>query len=259
VIAASDHPGWEGKRVVGDINVSCGRCQMCLMGRPHHCERRRTLGISDYDGCFAEYCVLPVANLFEVPSGIPDEAAVFSEPLAAALEIQEQVQIFPGTKVLVIGAGRLGMLIALSLNLTGCEMVVVARHERSQALLVANQISAIYEKEVRSHQADLVVDATGTPDGFSLACKAVRPGGKIVIKSTFKGKTELNLSALVVDEVSLVGSRCGPHPAALRLMEEKAIDPRVMIDRMMALSDGLKAFDLAATPGTLKILMDPAK
>ena len=258
VVGARGDPKWEGKRVVGDINISCGECQMCLMGRPHHCEQRRTLGISQYDGCFAEYCTLPITNLFEVPAGIPDETAVFSEPLAAALEIQEQVHILPGMKVLVIGAGRLGLLIAFTLNLTGCDLEVVARRDRPRAILEANHISPVYEKNVLDHQADVVVEVTGSPDGFSLARKAIRPKGTMVIKSTFKGITPVDLSALVVDEVTLIGSRCGPHPAALRLMKRNAIDPQLLIDRVFPITDGLTAFEEAAKPGALKILLNPS-
>jgi len=257
VVEAPGSPEWIGKRVVGDINISCGQCESCLSGRPHHCLHRKTLGIIQWDGCFAEYFTLPVRNLYPVEEDILDEAAVFSEPLAAAFEIQEQVHIHAGMHVLVIGAGRLGLLAALSLALTGCDLSVVARRPRPQAILRERGIPYLAAEDIPPHRADVVVEVTGSPDGFDLARRAVRPAGTIVLKSTFKGNVQLNLSSLVVDEVTLVGSRCGSHPAALRLMQEKAVDPCPLVDAIYPLSAGLAAFEHAAKPGALKILLRP--
>jgi threonine dehydrogenase-like Zn-dependent dehydrogenase len=257
VVEAHGLPGWAGKRVVGDINIACGKCESCRSGRPHHCLERRTLGIHQWDGCFAEYFTLPERNLYLVDDRIPDEAAVFSEPLAAALEIQAQVPIQAGMRVLVVGAGRLGLLAALSLALTGCDLSVVARRPRSQAILEANGIPYLSPDAIPPRRADVVVEVTGSRDGFDLARRAVRPAGTLVLKSTFKGDTNLDLSSLVVDEITLVGSRCGSQPEALRLMQEKSIDPCVLIDADYPFSGGLAAFERAAQPGALKILFKP--
>jgi threonine dehydrogenase-like Zn-dependent dehydrogenase len=214
------------------------------------------LGIVNRDGAFAEYLCLPLKNLIEVPASIPDEAAVFTEPLAAALEIQEQVTIRPTDRVLVVGAGRLGQLIAQTLALTGCLMQVVARHDSQRQLLAARQIAWIDENAVQGRAFDVVIEATGTTGGFSLARQAVRPRGTIVLKSTYKGDMFVNFSALVVDEITLIGSRCGPSFApALRLLENLLVDPTLLIDDRFPLDKGVKAFERVVQPGILKVLL----
>jgi threonine dehydrogenase-like Zn-dependent dehydrogenase len=255
-----DCPGdidWVGQRVVGEINITCGECASCRAGRPNHCERRTVLGIRGRNGVFAECTTLPLNNLHRVPLDLPDEAAVFTEPLAAALEIQEQVTISPGQRVLVVGAGRLGQLIAQTLALTGCELSVVARHAYQWDLLTNQGITAIPEEEVPLQKMDVVIDASGTPPGFSLARRAVRPRGTIVLKSTYKGDMQVNLSSLVVDEVRLVGSRCGPFEPALRLLSRGLIDPLPLIASRYSLAQGVLAFEHAARPGALKVLIQP--
>src|SRR5512132_4143461 len=207
VIEAED-ASWIGQRVVGDINVSCQKCEQCLQGRPTHCEQRTVLGIVNRDGTFAEYTQLPIRNLHRVPASVPDEMAVFTEPLAAALEIQDQIQIKPTDRVLLIGAGRLGQLIAQTLALTGCNLRVVARHAQQQNLLQARGIRAISEEEIQPWRWDIVVEATGSPSGFDLARRAIRPRGTMVLKSTYKGEMSVNFSSIVVDEIQVVGSRC---------------------------------------------------
>jgi len=246
-----------GDRVVGDINVVCNQCEQCLNGRPTHCENRTVLGIINRDGTFAEYTTLPLANLHRVPASVPDEMAVFTEPLAAALEIQEQINIKPNDRVLLIGAGRLGQLIAQTLALTGCDLRVVARHTRQQELLKARGIRIISEEEIKPWRWDIVVEATGSASGFSLARQAIRPRGALVLKSTYKGEMNVNFSSVVVDEVNIIGSRCGPFEPALRLMESNQVDPTVLIDAEFSLGDALKAFERAAEPGTLKVLVEP--
>ena len=255
VVEASD-ASWTGQRVVGDINVSCGHCEQCLNGRPTHCEQRTVLGIVNRDGTFAEYTSLPVANLHRVPDTVPDEMAVFTEPLAAALEIQDQVQIKPTDRILLIGAGRLGQLIAQTLALTGCNLHVVARHAHQQNLLKARGIRTIVEDDIQPWRWDIVVEATGSPDGFSLARRAVRPRGTMVLKSTYKGDMNVNFSSIVVDEINLVGSRCGPFEPALRLMEARQVDPSVLIAAEFKLGEALKAFERAAEAGVLKVLVE---
>ena len=253
-------PGAEkliSKRVVGDINASCGSCEQCRAGRPTHCENRSVLGIAKRDGVFAEYACLPLENLHLVDDTIPDEMAVFTEPLAAALEIQQQIQIHPNDRILLVGAGRLGQLIAQCLALTGADLRVVARHPLQKQLLTGRGIKLIEESQVQPWRWDVVVEATGSPAGFDLARKAVRPRGTFVLKSTYKGEMSLNLSSIVVDEIKLVGSRCGPFEPALRLMEQKLVDPSILIAAEYGLSAGLEAFAQAARPGTLKILLRP--
>jgi len=256
VIEAED-AAWVGQRVVGEINAVCNECEQCLNGRPTHCESRTVLGIVNRDGTFAEYTTLPLANLHRVPASVPDEMAVFTEPLAAALEIQQQVQIKPTDHVLLVGAGRLGQLIAQTLALTGCDLRVVARHKRQQDLLKGRRIRIISEEEIQPWRWDIVVEATGSPSGFSLARQAIRPRGTLVLKSTYKGEMNVNFSSIVVDEINIIGSRCGPFAPALRLMESKQVDPTVLIDSEFSLGEALKAFEHAAETGVLKVLVQP--
>jgi len=257
VIEAVDKT-WLGQRVVGEINVVCGQCAQCLQGLPTHCERRTVLGIVNRDGTFAEYTTLPIANLHRVPDSIPDEMAVFTEPLAAALEIQQQVQIKPTDRVLLIGAGRLGQLIAQTLAITGCDLRVVARYSQQQGLLKARGIRTISGEEIQPLRWDIVVEATGSPSGFALARQAIRPRGTLILKSTYKGKVSANFSSIVVDEINIIGSRCGPFGPALRLMEARQADPTMLIAAEYKLGEASKAFEHAAEAGVLKILVRPA-
>ena len=256
VVEAEDK-SWIGQRVVGEINVVCNHCEQCLNGRSTHCEHRTVLGITHRNGTFAEYTTLPIINLHRVPASVSDEMAVFTEPLAAALEIQDQIQIRPTDRVLLIGAGRLGQLIAQTLALTGCDLHVAARHKQQQELLKARSIRTISEEDIQPWRWDVVVEATGSPSGFALARRAIRPRGTMVLKSTYKGDMSVNFSSIVVDEIHLVGSRCGPFEPALRLMESKQVDPTVLIADEFRLSDGLKAFERAAESGVLKVLVEP--
>lgn len=246
---------WVGRRVVGEINAVCGQCAQCRAGRPTHCENRTVLGILNRDGVFSEYVSLPLENLHPVPDCVPDEAAVFTEPLAAALEIQQQVQIRPTDRVLLVGAGRLGQLIARALALSGAEVQVVARHPLQKQLLRNCGITVIEEAEVQPRRYDVVVEATGSPAGFDLARRGVRPRGVFVLKSTYKGEMTLNFSPLVVDEITIVGSRCGPFAPALRLLEKREIDPTPLIAAEFGLKDGLRAFEEAEKRGVLKVLI----
>jgi threonine dehydrogenase-like Zn-dependent dehydrogenase len=256
VVDAPDK-SWIGQHVVGEINAVCGACEACNNGRPTHCENRTVLGIINRDGVFAEYTTLPLKNLRCVPDSVPDDAAVFTEPLAAALEIQQQIQIKPTDRVLLIGAGRLGQLIAQTLTLNVCDLHVVARHKHQQQLLRARGIRLIIEDEIQPRKWDIVVEATGSPDGFNLGQRAVRPRGTILLKSTYKGDVNINFSSIVVDEITVLGSRCGPFEPALRLMENRAVDPTALITAQYKLGEALKAFEQAAQSGVLKILLNP--
>ncbi len=244
----------EGERVVGEINAVCGDCETCRAGRPTHCERRTVLGIVGRDGAFAEYLTLPVENLHPVPATVPDEAAVFVEPLAAALEIREQVDIGCDDRVLVVGDGKLGQLIAATLALSGCELHVVGRHERKLDILRELGIAAAVGPPAGTF--DVTVDCTGSSAGFEIARGALRPRGVLVMKSTYAGKLTFDASSLVVDEITLVGSRCGPFAPALRLLADGAVDVAPLIDATYPLGDGLAAFEHAARRGTLKVLLE---
>jgi len=247
---------WQGRRVVGEINASCGACAACAAGRRTHCERRTVLGIRGRHGAFAECLVLPLANLHEVPAGIPDDAAVFTEPLAAALEIQEQVRVGPGQRVVVIGDGKLGNLVAQTLALAGCTLSVIGRHRAKLALLGARGIATALAADLAEGQADLAVECTGNEEGLELARRAVRPRGTIVLKSTYRGRASLDVSRIVVDEVTLVGSRCGPFAPALALLAERRVDVAPLVHARFPLPDAVAAFAEAARPGVLKVLVD---
>lgn len=248
---------WRGQRVVGTINVACGRCDMCARGVPEHCRNRAVLGIYNYDGAFADVFRLAARNLLRVPPSVPDEHAVFTEPLAAACRIVEDVHIHPTDRVVVIGAGKLGMLIAQVLKLTGADLSVVVRHERQEKLLAGWGIRAVRRQDVPDGSADVVVDVTGNAGGFADALDIVRPRGTLVLKSTYHGLPQADLTRVVVDEIHVVGSRCGPFDAALRLLEQRLVDVEPLIEARYALSDAVAAFEHAARRGMLKVLLTP--
>jgi len=256
-VVESPNPAWVGARVVGEINAACGTCSACIAGRSTHCEDRTVLGIAGRDGVHAEYAVLPLANLLRVPDGVSDEAAVFTEPIAAAVEILEQVHIAPTDRVLLLGAGRLGQLVAQVLALTGAHLEVVARHDHQRQLLGARNITTIAEQDVALRSYDVVVEATGSPSGLDLARSAVRPRGTLVLKSTYAGEVTLNLSAFVVDEITVIGSRCGPFAPALRLLERGDVDPTPLIAARYPLSRAVEAMEHAARSGVMKVLLEP--
>jgi threonine dehydrogenase-like Zn-dependent dehydrogenase len=258
VASSPTDPAWEGRRVVGEINAACGACEACRARRSTHCERRTVLGIKARDGCFAEALLLPLANLHAVPDSLADEQAVFAEPTAAALQVQEQVGVAPGMRVAVVGAGKLGQLVARTLALTGCDLLVVGRSRRSLDRLAGLPLQTALVTEPGPSKADLVVECTGVPEGFLLARSLVRPRGTLVLKSTHRGETRVNLSSLVVDEVTVVGSRCGPFPKALALLARNAVDTGSLVDARYPLANALDAFAHAARPGTLKVLLRPS-
>jgi len=261
VVEESEHAGeWVGRRVVGEINVGCRECPLCEAAGQGHCRERRVLGIVGMDGAMAERVALPVANLHAVPDAVPDESAVFAEPLAAACRILEQVEIGVGTRAVVLGAGRLGVLCALVLKHAGAEVQAVARYARSRTLLASAGVTVFASAPLVPPGADVVVDATGAADGLAAARLLVRPRGTLVLKSTCaspRGAQALEPTALVVDEVTVVGSRCGPIDHALRLLASGVIDPRPLIDATYPLSRGADAFAAAAGRGALKVLLTP--
>lgn len=252
---ADDAPELVGQRVVGEINANCGVCPTCLRGDVTHCPSRTTLGIDRRDGTMADYFTLPASLLRPVPDSIPDEWAVFTEPLAAACEITDRVPIRPSDRVIVVGDGKLGLLVAQVLQLTGCDLLVVGRHAEKLAILERRGVRTRRAGEGIAPGADVVVEVTGSPAGFATSRDLVRPRGTLVLKSTFHGEVSLDLSAVVVDEVTMVGSRCGPFPAALRLLEQGLVDVEPLIHKTFALEEGLAAFERAAAPGVLKVLL----
>ena len=263
VVAAPADPAWVGRRVVGEINVGCGECSLCRRGLGKHCRQRTSLGIIGRDGVFAEYTTLPIANLHEVPPTLADEQAVFTEPLAAAFEMLEQVPISPGQRVYVLGDGRLGLLCGLVLAQTGCDLTVIGRHAAKLALLTERGLRTVVATPenlagLGRSPADIVVEATGAQDGFNDALRLVRPLGTVLLKSTYADTlASFDLSQLVVDEITIVGSRCGPFPAALAALAGDDFDLRALISAEHALDDGLAAIALAGQKGILKVLIRP--
>jgi len=245
-----------GKRVVGEISATCGVCEACLAGRGRHCAARTVLGISGRDGCIAEFCVLPACNLHPVPPSVPDEAAVFVEPLAAAYRIPEQIAFDGGERVLVMGDGKLGLLTAMALAGLAGEVVVSGRHEEKLAIAAAAGARTVMAGEVDETGFDMVVEATGSPSGLAEALARVRPLGTVVLKSTVAGETTAPLSAAVVNEVTMIGSRCGPFEPALRALESGKVDPSPLVTARYSLDDAEAALARAAEPGVLKVLVD---
>jgi threonine dehydrogenase-like Zn-dependent dehydrogenase len=241
-----------GRRVVGDINFACGHCPLCAADLGRHCPTRRVLGIVGADGAFADLVAVPGRNLHVVPDGVPDVAAVFTEPLAAAYEILDQVPAVAGARATVLGAGKLGLLVAQALTRAGAEVRLVARHPAQRAR--ADRLGIANGAPIPG--ADLVVDATGAADGLRQALALVRPRGTIVLKTTVAGEHRLDLAPAVVNEITLVGSRCGRFPPALDALARGEIAVEPLIDAMVPLDEAVAGFDRAAAPGALKILLD---
>ena len=246
-----------GRRVVGEINAACGTCPSCRAGRPTHCPHRTVLGIQGRDGAFADELCLPVGNLHVVPEGVPDEAAVFVEPLAAACRILEQVHVRPGDRVIVLGLGRLGQLCARVLALTGAQVSGVARSPQKLGLL-PRSVQAVPLAQVQDLElADLVVDCTGAPEGLRLASSRVRPGGTLVLKTTVHLPEPLSPTPWVIDEITVIGSRCGPFAPALRLLAAGRVEPRDLVTARYPLEQGVEALRRAGEAGSVKVLLGP--
>lgn len=259
VEAAPSAPEWVGRRVVGEINAVCGACPACRAGRRSHCEKRTVLGIRGRHGAFAQKLLLPIENLHAVPAGMPDETAVFVEPLAAALEVQEQAPVASGERVVVVGDGKLGQLVARTLALTGCDLLLIGRHAAKLAILPrgVRTLDASAQPLPAGRPADLVVECTGNAEGLDLALRLVRPRGRVVLKSTYHGDVRLDMSAVVVDEIALFGSRCGPFAPALALLAQGAVDVAPLVHARYPLAEAGAAFEHAARPGVLKVLIEP--
>ena len=252
---AVGHAHLNGKRVVGEINAACRICPTCQVGRLTHCPNRTTLGIDRRDGAFADYLCLPIENLYPLPEEISNDQAVFIEPLAAACQILEQVSITPHDQVVVIGDGRLGLLCAQVLQGTKCQLTVIGRHPKKLSLLSQLGIHTTIQVEDVSPGIDIVVEATGSPDGLKLANQLLRPRGTLVLKSTYHGQTTFDFTSLVINEITIVGSRCGPFPQAIELLHKNTISVEPLIQARYSIDQGIEAINRAATPGTLKILL----
>lgn len=247
-----------GQRIVGEINCVCGRCDLCMSGLSNHCRNRTVLGIQNHDGCFAELVRLPRANLHELPDDVDDDAAVFVEPLAAAFQIRKQLgsALTSKTWVTVLGDGRLGLLVAQVLHDAGCAIRVVGRHEKKLGLCEKWGVKSRLVSDVRPrHDQDVVVDCTGSAEGFELACAMCRPRGTLVLKSTVADGKPLNLAPVVVDELTVIGSRCGPFRPAIAALSERRVDVHSLVSRRMKLTDGVEAMRIAAAPGVLKVIL----
>lgn len=256
VVQAADS-AWLGQRVVGTINLGCRQCSECVGRGPEHCPSRTVLGITNKDGIFADYVTLPLANLLPVPDEVANESAVFTEPLAAALRIREQIAIRPSAKVAVVGPGRLGMLIGQVIALSGTDVTMLGRRPESLVFPAGLGLQTGLVEQYPDNHFDLVVEATGNENGFTHSLRLVRPLGTIVLKSTFHGSPNLNLTKVVVGEITVVGSRCGPFAPALRLLAEQQIEVQAMIEADYRLADGLRAMEHASRPGVRKIMLRP--
>jgi len=255
VAAPADSP-WLGQRVAGEITIGCGTCDLCRRGLAGHCRQRQVLGLKDRDGAFAPYLTLPAANLHAVDPKISDVFAVFTEPLAAALRVLEAAKVSPSARVLVVGDGSLGLQISWVLALSGAEVHLAGHHPEQLALAQPRGVATFLSADLPAGDYDIVVEASGSPTGLELALTRVRPRGTVVMKSTYVGRYPLDPAVLVVPEVSLVGCRCGPFAAALRLLRDGRIDPRPLIARTFPLARGLEALAWAQRPGVLKVLLD---
>jgi threonine dehydrogenase-like Zn-dependent dehydrogenase len=248
-----------GQRVVGEINVVCGRCDLCQSGLSNHCRNRSVLGILKHDGAFAEYVRLPATNLHVVPKSVDDDAAVFVEPLAAAFQVLKQIKLDGRKWVTVLGDGRLGLLVAQVLRNVDCPVRVIGKHADKLAICEKWGIrSRPLADIVGRHDQDVVIDCTGSASGFEMAMEMVRPRGTIVLKSTVAAGKPLNLSPLVIDEINVIGSRCGPFREAIKALADKSVDVVSLISRRMRLEQGIEAMDYAARPGVLKVILTVA-
>ena len=245
-----------GQRVVGEINCVCGRCDLCLAGLSTHCRNRSVLGILNHGGAFAETVRLPSDNLHIVPDRVDDDSAIFVEPLAAAFQVIKQIKLDGRKWVTVLGDGRLGLLVAQVLRNAGCPVRMIGKHPEKLALCEKWQIRSRSLNDIQPrHDQDVVVDCTGSAGGFELAMQMVRPRGTIVLKSTVAAGKAMNLAPLVIDEINVIGSRCGPFREALRALADKSIDVLSLLNRRMKLSQGVAAMELAGRPGVMKVIL----
>jgi threonine dehydrogenase-like Zn-dependent dehydrogenase len=245
-----------GRRVVGEINIACGACSACQAGQRKHCESRSALGIRGHHGAFAEFLVLPAQNLHPVPDGVSTEAAAFTEPLAAALDVFERADVLETDRVLVVGDGKLAQLVCRVLALAGADVDVLGRHRRKLDRLEGIVATRFHDGSVKAGAYDLAVECTGSPSGLITALQSLRPRGTLVMKSTYPELAAVDGTRIVVDELRLVGSRCGPFTKALDLLENRQVDPTPLIDARYPLADAVEALRRSGERDVLKVLID---
>lgn len=255
MVEACDNEHLRGKRVVGEINCVCHECRYCQLEMPNHCARRTVLGILNRNGAFAEYLTLPEENLHIVPEGVPDEVAVFTEPVAAAFRIVEQLSIEDGQRVIVLGDGKLGQLIAQVLWLRSKNTLCVGKHPWKLALLDALNIETALSDDSIEPGADVVVEVTGSAAGLQRALELVRPEGAVVLKTTVAGESAMNMSLPVINEVRIVGSRCGPFRPALEALALGNVEVRPLISETYPLAEAAEAMERAKAPDVMKVLL----
>jgi threonine dehydrogenase-like Zn-dependent dehydrogenase len=263
VESAPEDPAWEGRRVTADINVGCGRCPRCLSSDPRHCPQREVVGLMGRDGAFAEYLTIPTRNLHEVPQGIADEVAVFAEPLAAALEPGQQLHLRNGTRLGVLGDGKLGLLAALGLRLHCPGLLLIGRHRNKLRIAEEQGVRTELETPPRGAEEeagrgrfDVVVEATGRPEGFGRALELVRPEGAVVVKTTVRGPSAVDLSRITVSEVQVIGSRCGDLDLALAVLENGWVRVEPILEAIYPFGDFERAMQHAGRTGSRKVLLD---
>ncbi len=255
IVEKCDKKKLRGKRVVGEINIGCGICFYCKNQMHNHCPDRSVLGILNKDGVFAEYITLPLRNLHQIPDSVSDEEAVFVEPLAAAFEILQQVNIESSDKVCVLGDGKLGILIAQVLSTTNCNLFAVGNHREKLSILEELGIKTKLSLSLKEEKFDIVVDCTGSRSGIETALNIVKPRGKIIIKTTIAKRDQIDLNHVVINELVLIGSRCGPFPVAIKAIETKSVDLFPLISSSYSLGEGIKAFQYASRRDVLKVIL----
>ena len=247
-----------GKRVTAEISYGCKNpdCEWCAEKNYRHCPDRKTLGIWHKDGCFAEYVTMPLDVIFEIPQNVKDEQAVFVEPLAAACEITEQLHIQPIQKVAVLGDGKLGLTTALTLHSQGLDVTLIGKHSNKLEIAKNQNVKTLLLNDVKVNNSyDVVVEATGSVSGFETSIGLVKPRGVLVLKSTIATGKELNLAPIVINEITILGSRCGQFPPALKLLENNRIDFKPFISKIYGIDDAMEAFEANKQKDTIKILL----
>jgi len=259
VVESAPDESLVGRRVVGEINAGCGHCVLCAKGDPRHCPNRTVLGIHGRDGAHAEFLRLPAVNLLPIPDDVPDERAVFCEPLAAAYGITERVQVSEETRVAVIGDGKLGLLCAQALALFSRRVLLVGKHAEKLRIAEARGIETATLRQIdgREREFEVAVEASGAESGFALALQLLRPRGVLVLKSTFHGETKFDSARIVVDEINVIGSRCGRFAPALNLLQSGAVDVESLISEKHRLADATRAMKRATEQGVVKVLLQP--
>jgi len=253
IVEESDDKDLIGKRVVGEINIGCGQCDFCKKGFRNHCSNRKTLGMADKDGAFAEYITLPNENIHIVPESVSHIEAVFTEPLAAALEITEKYHIKPTHKVAIIGDGKLAQMVVQIVSLTACDLTVLGKHPEKLRLLESKAKIVLLQDAKFKNDFDVVIDCTGNDQGIKIAKEIVKVMGTIILKSTYNSDVTLNPTSWVVDEINILGTRCGPFDAALRLLERKLVTVEGLVKETYKLKDFERAF---VSRNSLKVVFD---